>query len=168
MVFTPFFFRGLPLAVLHVWTQSYPQNVGTCPGLPLQLLAWNPFFQIDRPETPPPPKLFVPVAVGIFFVPVPAGIKAIPGRSRPVPLFRSRSTPGQRPQKLSPMSLQRRRERYIIFHMWKILNKKPVMTWMLSLYFLSALKIRKNPIFQEELISISLGYIWTLFWSHGP
>ena len=38
--------------ILHVWTQNYPQNVGTCPGLPLQLLARNPFFQSDRPEPP--------------------------------------------------------------------------------------------------------------------
>ena len=34
----------LTWAVLHIWTQNYPQNVGTCPGLPLQLLARNPFY----------------------------------------------------------------------------------------------------------------------------
>ena len=45
-----FLLRGLTWAVLHVWTQNNPQNVGTCPGLPLQLLARNPFFQIERPE----------------------------------------------------------------------------------------------------------------------
>ena len=38
--------------VLHVWTQKYPQNVGTCTGFPLQLLVRNPFFQSDRPEPP--------------------------------------------------------------------------------------------------------------------
>ena len=47
-----FLLRGLTLAVLHVWTQNYPQNVRTCPGLPLQLLARNTFFQSDRPEPP--------------------------------------------------------------------------------------------------------------------
>ena len=26
-----------------------------CPGLPLNLLAQNPFFQSDRPAPPPPP-----------------------------------------------------------------------------------------------------------------
>ena len=45
-----FLLRGLTWAVLHVWTQNYPQNAGTCPGLPLQLLARNHFFQSDRPE----------------------------------------------------------------------------------------------------------------------
>ena len=29
-----------------------PQNFGTFPGLPLQLLARNPFFQNYRPEPP--------------------------------------------------------------------------------------------------------------------
>ena len=42
-------------AVLHVWTQNYPQNVGTCHGLPHQPLARNTFFQSDRPDPPPPP-----------------------------------------------------------------------------------------------------------------
>ena len=41
-------------AVLHVWTQNY-KNVGTCPGLPLQLLALNHFFQSDRTNNLPPP-----------------------------------------------------------------------------------------------------------------
>ena len=31
---------------------KYPQIVGTCPGLPIQLLARNHFFQSDRPEIP--------------------------------------------------------------------------------------------------------------------
>ena len=35
--------------------QNHPQNVGTCPGLPLQLLTRNLFFQNERPEPPPPP-----------------------------------------------------------------------------------------------------------------
>ena len=51
-----FLLRGLTWAVLHVWTQNYPQNFGTCPGLPLHFLARNHFFQSDRPEPPPPPK----------------------------------------------------------------------------------------------------------------
>ena len=41
-----FLLRDLTWAVLHVWTQNYPQNFGACPGLPLQLLARNPFFSI--------------------------------------------------------------------------------------------------------------------------
>ena len=45
-----FLLQGLKWAVLHVWTQNYPQNVGTCPGLPLKLLARNHFFQSDRPD----------------------------------------------------------------------------------------------------------------------
>ena len=47
---------GSNKSVFHVWTQNYPQNVGTCPGFTLQLLAGNPFFQSDRPDpssTPP-------------------------------------------------------------------------------------------------------------------
>ena len=50
-----FLLRGLTWAVLNVWTQKYPQNVGTCLGLPHQPPARNSFFQSDRPEPPPPP-----------------------------------------------------------------------------------------------------------------
>ena len=49
-----FLLRGLTLAVLHVWTQNYPQNFRTCPDLPLQLLARNIFFKVIG-LTPPPP-----------------------------------------------------------------------------------------------------------------
>ena len=45
-----FLLRGLTWAVLHEWTQNYPQNVGTCPGLPHQPLVRNTFFQSDRPD----------------------------------------------------------------------------------------------------------------------
>ena len=31
-----------------------PQNFGTWPGLPLQLLPRNQFFHSDKPEPPPP------------------------------------------------------------------------------------------------------------------
>ena len=34
------------------------QNVGTCPGRPLQILTRNHFFQNERPEPPPPPLKF--------------------------------------------------------------------------------------------------------------
>ena len=48
------FFRdksnGLTWAALRTWTQNHLQNFGTCPGLPLQLLAKNRVFQNDRPE----------------------------------------------------------------------------------------------------------------------
>ena len=40
------------IAVLHVWTQNYSQNVGTCPGLSFQFLTRNMFFQNERPEPP--------------------------------------------------------------------------------------------------------------------
>ena len=43
---------------MNVWTQNYPQNVWTCPSLPLHHLALNPFFQSDRPE-PPLSKFFI-------------------------------------------------------------------------------------------------------------
>ena len=49
---TPFLLRGLTWAILHVWTQNYHQNVGTCPGIPFQLLTRNLFFQNERPEPP--------------------------------------------------------------------------------------------------------------------
>ena len=53
-----FLLLGLTLAVLHVWTQNYLQNVGTCPGRPLQLPTRNNFFQSERAQpTPPPPPL---------------------------------------------------------------------------------------------------------------
>ena len=52
----PFLLQGLTSAVLRAWTQNHPQNVGTCPGLPLQLLAQNHVFQVDRPEPPFPLK----------------------------------------------------------------------------------------------------------------
>ena len=32
------------------------RDVSSCPGLPLQLLARNPFFQRDRPELLPSPE----------------------------------------------------------------------------------------------------------------
>ena len=41
-----FLLRGLTWAVLHVWTQNYPQNVDACSGLLLQLLARNPFSKV--------------------------------------------------------------------------------------------------------------------------
>ena len=47
-----FLLRGLTWSVLHVRTQNYLQNVGTCPGRPLQLLTRNHFFQSERPEPP--------------------------------------------------------------------------------------------------------------------
>ena len=47
-----FLLRGLTWAVLHVWTQNYPQNVGTCPGLPLQLLARNFFSKVRGLNAP--------------------------------------------------------------------------------------------------------------------
>ena len=50
--FPQFLLRGLTWAILHVWTQNYPYNFGTCPGLPLQLLTRNHFFQTERPEPP--------------------------------------------------------------------------------------------------------------------
>ena len=34
-----FLLRGLTWVVLHVWTQNYLRNVGTCPGRPLELLT---------------------------------------------------------------------------------------------------------------------------------
>ena len=39
-------------SIARTWTQKYPKNVGTCPGLPLQLLSRNYCFQSDRPEPP--------------------------------------------------------------------------------------------------------------------
>ena len=42
------------MATLRAWSQNSPQNFGTCPGLPLQLLAQNRVFKNDMPETPPP------------------------------------------------------------------------------------------------------------------
>ena len=50
-----FLLRGLTWEILHVWTQNYPQNDGTCHSLPLKLLALNPFLLSDTPEPPPPP-----------------------------------------------------------------------------------------------------------------
>ena len=51
--FPQFLLQGLTWAVLHVWTQNYLQNVGTCPGCLLQLLTRNHFFQSERTEPPP-------------------------------------------------------------------------------------------------------------------
>ena len=52
----------------------------------------------------------------------------------------------QRLQKLSLMSLQKRRERYIILHTWKILNKKTSndLHVQFSLSFVPALEIRQK------------------------
>ena len=37
----PFLLRGLTWALLYVWTQNYPQVVGTCPGHHGQLMSQN-------------------------------------------------------------------------------------------------------------------------------
>ena len=43
------------MAVLHVWTQNYLQNVRTCPGCPLQPLNRNHFYPLAKVERPEPP-----------------------------------------------------------------------------------------------------------------
>ena len=45
-----FLLRGITWATLRAWTQNHPQNAGTCPGLPLQLISQNRGFQNDRPN----------------------------------------------------------------------------------------------------------------------
>ena len=50
IILTQFLLRGLIWAILHASTQNHLQNVGTCPGLSLQLLARNNFFQSDSSE----------------------------------------------------------------------------------------------------------------------
>ena len=45
--------RGLKWAVLHAWTQNHPKVVGTCPGH--QPIGQNRVFEIERPESFPPP-----------------------------------------------------------------------------------------------------------------
>ena len=41
---------------MGAWTQNLPQNVGTCPGRHLQLIARNFVFEIFRGEPPTPYK----------------------------------------------------------------------------------------------------------------
>ena len=49
----PFLLRGLTWALLYVWTQNYPQVVGTCPGHHGQLMFQNCVLTGLNP--PPPP-----------------------------------------------------------------------------------------------------------------
>ena len=42
-------------ALLYVWTQNYPQVVGTCPGHHGQLISQNCVLTKTRAEPPPPP-----------------------------------------------------------------------------------------------------------------
>ena len=51
--FAKFFVPRPHMATLRAWSQNSPQNFGTCPGLPLQLLAQNRVFKNDMPEPPP-------------------------------------------------------------------------------------------------------------------
>ena len=51
----PFLLRGLTWALLYVWTQNYPQVVGTCPGHHGQLMSQNCVLTKIRAEPPPPP-----------------------------------------------------------------------------------------------------------------
>ena len=53
----PFLLRGLTWALLYVWTQNYPQVVGTCPGHHGQLMSQNCVLTKIRAEPPPPPPL---------------------------------------------------------------------------------------------------------------
>ena len=41
--------------MLYLWTQNYPQIVGTCPGHHGQLISQNCVFTKIRGEPPPPP-----------------------------------------------------------------------------------------------------------------
>ena len=50
----PVLLRGLKWAILRTWTQNHPQKVGTCLGLPLQLISQYRGFQNDRPDPSPP------------------------------------------------------------------------------------------------------------------
>ena len=51
----PFLLRGLTWALLYVWTQNYPQVVGTCPGHHGQLMFQNCVLTKIRAEPPGPP-----------------------------------------------------------------------------------------------------------------
>ena len=55
-----FLLRGLTWAFLYVWTQNYPQVVGTCPGHHGQLMSQNCVLTKIRAEPPPPPPLTPP------------------------------------------------------------------------------------------------------------
>ena len=56
--------RGLTWVKLCAWTQNHPKNVGTCPGLPLQLISQNQSSKIIGLNPLPPPLTKLTTFVG--------------------------------------------------------------------------------------------------------